>query len=450
MSFRAGALLLMLATMFLVREVPVAAGAQPTLALAVGFALIAALILGEVAEHLGLPRLSGYLIFGLVCGPYMLNLITAQMARELQFVNGLAIALIALIAGIEINITRLRSRLQAIAMIGAVTLGTMYVGLGVMFFVAWPWLPIAPDATGLERLSMVLVLTAVVVSFSPTVTIAVIAESRARGPLSELVLAVVVLSDLALILAFTLVMQLARTIAGSDPESVGLLIRLSWEIGGSLAFGALVGGLFAMYLRTVGRELTLALLTLCVLLSTGGQAWHLEPLLAALAAGLVVENVAPGPADELRDAIERSALPVLIVFFAAAGASLHLDALAAIGVAAVAVAVARIAMMRAGTHVALKISGVTDDNSRLLWMGLVSQAGVTLGLAILVANEFGGWGQAIQTLIVAMIALHELTGPILFKAALARAGEVGALDRELGQVNAVLDRGLQTSAHTEP
>jgi Kef-type K+ transport system membrane component KefB len=429
MIFRLGALLLVLATMALVREVPLDAGAtQPTIALGVGFALIAASILGEVAERLGLPRLSGYLIFGLVCGPYLLNLITAQMARELQFVNGLAIALIALIAGLEINVARLRSRLAAIATIGAVTLATMYVGLGVLLWVAWPWLPIAPDAAGLERLSMVLVLTAVVVSFSPTVTIAVIAESRARGPLSELALAVVVLADLALILAFTLVMQLARSIAGSDPDSVGLLSRLAWEIGGSLAFGALVGSLFAVYLRTVGRELTLALLTLCVILSTGGQAWHLEPLLAALAAGLVIENVASAPAEILRDAVERSALPVLIVFFAAAGASLQLDALAAIGAAAVAVALARVATMRLGTHLGLTLAGITDDRSQLLWMGLVSQAGVTLGLAILVANEFAGWGPAVQTLVVAMIALHELTGPILFKAALTRAGEVGALD----------------------
>jgi Kef-type K+ transport system membrane component KefB len=423
MRFRAGALLLVIATMLLVRQFPGNVGTGQTIALAVGFALIAALMLGEVAEHLRLPRLSGYLIFGLLCGPYMLNLITAQMARELQFVNGLAIALIALIAGLEINVARLRSRLNAIATIGMATLGTMYVGLGVLFFVAWPWLPIAPDATGLERLSMVLVLSAIVVSFSPTVTIAVIAESRARGPLSELVLAVVVLADLALILAFTLVMQLARTIAGGGPETVGLMARLLWEIVGSLAFGALLGALFAVYL--------------CVLLSTGGQAWHFEPLLAALAAGLVIENVAPAPGDMLRDAVERSALPILVVFFAAAGASLHLDALAAVGVAAVAVALARVATIRAGTHVGLKLAGVSDNTSKLLWMGLVSQAGVTLGLAILVAAEFGSWGLAVQTLVVAMIALHELTGPRLFKGALVRAGEVGALDRELERLEQV-------------
>ncbi len=429
MIFRLNALLLVVATMVFVRHFTGEGG--PSIALALGFALIAALMLGEAAERLRLPRLSGYLIFGLLCGPYMLNLITAQMARELQVVNGLAIALIALVAGLEINVVRLWPRMRAIATVGAVTMGLMYVGLGALLFAVWPWLPIAPAATGVERLAMVLVLTAIVVSFSPTVTIAVIAESRARGPLTELTLAVVVLADLALILAFTLAMQFARSVTGgADPEVSGLMIRLTWEIVGSLAFGALLGSLFAIYLRFVGRELTLALLALCVTLSVGGPIWHLEPLVAALAAGLVVENLAPSRADILRDAVERSALPVLVVFFAAAGASLHMDALAVIGMAALAVALVRMGAIRAGTQAGLRAAGVTDDTSRMLWLGLVSQAGVTLGLAVIVGAEFGEWGANVQTLIVAMNGLHALLGPILFKAALVRAGEVGQLDRE--------------------
>jgi hypothetical protein len=58
-------------------------------------------------------------------------------------------------------------------------------------------------------------------------------------------------------------------------------------------------------------------------------------------------------------------------------------------------------------------------------MGLVSQAGVTLGLTLLIATEFPTWGQSMQTLVVALIALHQLAGPVLFRAALTTAGEVG-------------------------
>jgi hypothetical protein len=63
-----------------------------------------------------------------------------------------------------------------------------------------------------------------------------------------------------------------------------------------------------------------------------------------------------------------------------------------------------------------------------VWMGLVSQAGVTLGLTILVASEFEDWGGRVQSLMVALIAMHELIGPVLFRAALARAGEIGGMD----------------------
>src|SRR5690606_23472104 len=215
------------------------------------------------------------------------------MARELQVVNGLAIALIAFIAGLEINIHRLRPRLRAMLTMGGVTIGIMWVTLTLGFWVAWPYLPILPEATGLARVALAGLVATVTTSFSPTVSIAVITESRARGPLCELVLALVVLADLILILLFTLSMESVRFALGASNESHGMLSGLAWEIFGSFAFGGIVGSLFALYLRYVGREVTVALLALSSVLSELAGLWHFEPLLAALAAGLVVENIAP-------------------------------------------------------------------------------------------------------------------------------------------------------------
>lgn len=397
-------------------------------ALAFGFALIAAALVGALFERIRLPRISGYLVFGLACGPYAGDLISSSMAADLRLVNGLAIALIAFIAGLEINFARIRDRLGSIVLVGTSVIVITFSLLATVLYLAWPWLPIAPEAVGVTRLAMTLVVTTVLVSFSPTVTIAVIAESRARGPLTELALAVVVLADLALILSFTLVMQFMRSVAGVDAAAtVGIIPYLSWEILGSLAFGAIVGALFAFYLNRVSRELTLVLLSLCVLLSAVGQAWHFEPLLSALAAGLVVENIAPPRGDALKLAVERGALPVLIVFFAAAGASLQLDALAKVGLLAVGIALLRMAGVWLGARVGLKRAGLTQQPMPLVWMALISQAGVTLGLTIIVAGEFPDWGGQVQTLMVALIAIHELVGPILFRGALARAGEVGQM-----------------------
>jgi Kef-type K+ transport system membrane component KefB len=363
----------------------------------------------------------------MICGPYLANIITRPMARELQIINGLAVVLIAFIAGLEMNIRRLRPRLRAMAQLGGVTMVVLYVALFAIFWVFWPLLGIAPDLAGLQRVAVVALLTTVVASFSPTVTIALIAESRASGPLSELTLAVVILADLMLILLFTLVMQLVRYSFGGVHE-VGLFVGVTWEIFGSFAFGAGVGAVFAFYLRHVGRELPIALLGLCALVAGVGERLHLEPLLTALAAGLVVENIAPPKGDMLKEAAERGALPVLVVFFAAAGASLQLDALAAIGGIALAVSGVRMLLIWISTRAGAAYAGLDPSIAGQVWMGLVSQAGVTLGLTLIVAVEYPTWGSMMQTLVVGLIAIHQLVGPVLFRAALSRAGEIGRMD----------------------
>jgi Kef-type K+ transport system membrane component KefB len=396
-------------------------------ALALGFSLIAAALSGWLVEKIGLPRVTGYLLFGMICGPYLLNIINSQMARELQIINGLAVVLIAFIAGLEMNVQRMRPRLRAMVQLGGISMLTLYAGLFILFWLGWSWLGIASGVTTLQKAAIVGVLTTVVASYSPTVTIALITESRASGPLSELTLAVVIMADLVLILVFTLVMQFTRFAFGGSGE-VGLFVSLSWEIFGSFAFGAAVGALFALYLRYVGRELAVTLLGVCAIIAGVGSQLHIEPLLAALAAGLVVENIAPPRGEMLKEATERGALPVLVVFFAAAGAALQLDALRTIGLVALIVSLVRMALIRAGMKAGAKYARLEPPLSDLVWMGMISQAGVTLGLTLIVAGEYPTWGTTVQTLSVALIALHQLVGPVLFRAALSRAGEIGQMD----------------------
>jgi Kef-type K+ transport system membrane component KefB len=420
---RSIAFLLILGIVVLIQRVEPAGSATIT-ALPLGFSLIAAYLLGGVVEWVRLPRLSGYLLFGLVCGPYILNLITASMARELQLVNGFALALIALMAGLELNARRLWPQLRILLTIGSVVIaGTMAV-LTAILWLLWPWLPLPALGGGSGQLAAALVTAALVASFSPTVTIAAIAELRARGPLTDLIMAIVVLADLVLIVVFALAMEFARWTLASAEAEVGFAAQLSWEIFGSLAFGGIVGALFAFYLRFVRRELTLVLLGVCALLAIVAPVLHFELILAALAAGLVVENLAPPEGDDLRNAIEGGALPVLVVFFAAAGASLQLDVLAVIGTVALALAVVRLGLVRAMAGIGVRLAGMADTPARLMWMGLISQAGVTLGLATIAATEFPEWGDQVRTLIVALTGLHVLVGPILLKACLSRAGEI--------------------------
>ncbi len=404
-------------------------GTGQTAALALGVALIAGSIVGWLFEFLRLPRITGYLVFGLLCGPYVANIITQQMARDLQLANGLAIAVVAFIAGLQLNLSRLRPQLGTLSAIGGVTVLVGWAGLFALLYAVWPWLPIEPALAPLQRAAAVALAVTILMGLSPTVTIAIITDSRARGPLSEMAVAVVVLADLAIIVLFGVCLQAARF--AFDATGGSGLVRLAatgWALVGSLAFGAIVGALFALYLRYIGREVTVVLLAMCAVLTGIGSAMHFEPLLAAVAAGLVVQNVMPPTGEVLRDAIERGAMPLLVLFFAAAGASLHIEAVATIGVTALALSATRLALVRAGTRLGAWMAHQDTREARLLWRALMSKAGVTLGLTVLVAGEFAGWGLRLQTLMVAVIALHELVGPILFRSALVQLKEAGRSD----------------------
>ena len=189
------ALMLAIGAMIAVREIgqesTPASAATP---LALGFALMGALIAGDALRRFHLPRLTGYLLFGVVVGPYLSNLITSPMAAQLQVFTGVATTLIALIAGLTLSVERLGSRIAAIVQMTATTLAVAMTGLAAVGWVVWRWLPIAPEAAGFERLAMLALLTVMVVSFSPTMTAAVVADSGARGRLSDSVLAIVVLA----------------------------------------------------------------------------------------------------------------------------------------------------------------------------------------------------------------------------------------------------------------
>ena len=423
---RAAALGLVLLAMAWARLLgPVAASGSADTALAIGFTLLGAWIAGDLLRRLHLPRLTGYLLFGILVGPDLGNVITETMADQLQLqvITGIATTLIALIAGLSLNFDRLGRQLRDILWLTATVLTVTILGIGGILWLAWPWLPIAPDASGATRLAMVLLMAIVAVTFSPTMAAAVTTETGARGRLSEIVLPVVVLADLVLLLLFSLAMQFGRGVlepGGSD--GVGTLVRFAWEIGGALAFGSLVGALFALYLRYIGREVTLVLIGVCALLSQVGTLQQFEPLLAAVAAGLVIENLSIAQGDALKTAVQRGATPVLVIFFVAIGSSLRLDALAVVGTVALALSVGRLVQLQLGIKAGAALAGSEPETTRYLWTGLISQAGITLGFASVVAAEFPAWGRNLQTLAVALIAIHELVGPLLFRYGLVRSG----------------------------
>jgi Kef-type K+ transport system membrane component KefB len=397
-------------------------GMQST-TVALGFLLIGAFISGQAAARVGLPRISGYLVIGIVIGPHATGLLTKDMLAAGQVIEGLAVALIALTAGGEIRLSWVRRQIGRLA---AMTICQILL-IGAAIFAAMlllrPWFSFMPQ-DDLHAAIIALVFSGIAISNSPTVTIAVISENRAEGPLSRTVLGVTVIVDMCVIVLFALLLALARDALGSGSDS-SLGATLARELGGSVLVGIGFGMGIAWFLKQVGRDTPVFVLAACFAMFAVSQALHLETLLVALSAGFYVENFSDARGEELIGGIERVSLPVYAVFFAAAGAKVDLGALASMWPLALLLCAVRAGGIWAGSTLGARISGAEPVIRRYAWMGLISQAGVTLALAAILARSFPEWGGDIQVLIIAMIAIHEIVGPIIFQHALKRAGEIG-------------------------
>ena len=395
-------------------------------ALALGIALLAAAIVGWLCEFVRLPRITGYLAVGLVCGPAVANLITEAMARDLQAASRFAVVVIAVMAGLHIDLRVLRPHLGPVTRLASITLAVAWLVFAAAFWAVWPWLPIAADLVGVQRLVAAALAATLLISASPAVVVAVVTESRARGPLADLSIQVVLLMELATIALFMCLLEGARVafeVAAPGPDN--LVLGVVWSLVGSMAFGSFVGGVFALYLRYVGREVTVVLMAVCLILSSFSQPFGFEPFLAGLAAGIVVQNAMHQTGNVLHDAIEYGSMPVLVLFFAATGASLHVELLASVGIAALIVSAVRLFGLRLGARVGARVTGMDTTASRLLWRALLPTASVTIGLAAAVAAEHAEWGLRLEAVIVAMVAINQLAGPIVLRAALAQSGEIG-------------------------
>jgi Kef-type K+ transport system membrane component KefB len=212
------------------------------------------------------------------------------------------------------------------------------------------------------------------------------------------------------------------TAAEAAGVSLGSVV---WEILGAILFGAILGGAVSLYLRWIRRELFLFAIMVTFFGAEVARLGHVEVLLTLLTAGFVTENVSrPRHARALRRAMERSAAPVFVVFFALAGASMHLSEVRELWPLVLPIVIIRLLAIWSGTNLGGRWGGASEIERKNVWMGLVSQAGVAIGLATVVAQAYPTKGAELRTLFLAVIAVNESIGPVLFRFALSRSGEL--------------------------
>ncbi|MGH7418360.1 MAG: cation:proton antiporter, partial [Candidatus Rokuibacteriota bacterium] len=277
--------------------------------------------------------------------------------------------------------------------------------------------------------AVALVLGTIAAASSPSVTIALMDELDAGGgggPVARAVLGVSIVKDVLVIVLFTLVLAIAQPLTSAGTLDVSVAWTTLRRALGSLAGGAALGYAVSRFFRILGRDTPLFLVALAFLAAQVARLANLETMLIALAAGLVVRNVSPVEGERLRAELKRGALPVYIVFFALAGAGLRLDTLWAIWPWVLLLVALRALGLRLGTRWAGRGPSpvVPADLARHGWLGLVSQAGVTLGLAAAARRAFPEWGVSLEAVVVVMVGVHEIVGPICFRRALRLTGEV--------------------------
>lgn len=420
------ALALLFAVMYGVRAVGVEfGGGMGETALALGFLLLSAYVGGQIAKAFGLSRVTGYIVVGLLVGPGALGLLHETDLEELSLLNDVAIALIALTAGGELNLSRLRGMGRYLASITLLGTFVLFVAVAGTVLAVAPWLPFTADRSLAFVVTVAVVFGSVAIASSPSVAIAVITDSRARGPVSTTVMGVTVIKDVIVIVAFAAALSVAYAVLEPAAGEGGLGLSLAWEIGGSILVGAVLGAGVAAYLKWVRAHMVLFTLAVAWLAAETAFLLHLEVLLLGLTAGFTLENLLPVEGGEFVEGLELASLPLYALFFSLAGAAVHLDALVDLWYWALLFIGVRGLGLWIGTDLSARLGGAPEPVRRWAWLGFISQAGVALGMVTILARSFPTWGAELQTLFVAMVAVHELIGPVALDWMLGKTGEAG-------------------------
>lgn len=434
---RAVALVLVLLFMVLARfafdEAVTFDAALPTLTF--GFLMLAAYLAGDVLARFKIPKITGYIVAGILLGPEVSNFVTAETAAELKLIDDLALSFIALAAGGELRLSELRPRARSVVWTLVLTVVLVFPGMAAFVAVAQPLLPFVKAGASSQLITVAGIIGAFALARSPSSAIAIINECRARGPFTETALGVTVVMDLLVIMLFAVVVSFGLVLVNpATTTDYAFLLVVAAELVTSIVVGIAVGGIISFYIRAVKADLLVFILGIAFMIAFFshqlgmlleefyGLSLHLEPMLISVTAGFWVQNFSQG-GPTFMDRIGRSSLPIYVIFFSLTGAALEIGALRHTWLIACLLVVVRFALIWLASYAGAALAGDPPAFRRLAGLSYVTQAGVSLGLAGIVVRRFPEWGGALATVIVAVITINQLIGPILLETALTAVGE---------------------------
>jgi Kef-type K+ transport system membrane component KefB len=380
---------------------------------------------GSHLKRLSLPQITGFIIAGIVCGPFVLKFVSEPDVNDLQLLDGLALSLIALTAGGEMKIKKLKKQFKTIASI--VVFQTLIILIGFLFLglIGRYFIPFFGGMSLLQLFAFSLLLGTLMTPTSPATTIAVMTETRSSGKFTDLILGSAVVKDFFVIVIFSFTLSFSKSmIIPSRHFDFQFLLHILGEVGGSILFGILIGAGIILYFKFIKRDVIIFILGIAFFSYQISHNYGYHPLLICLVAGFIAENFS-SQGKLLISAIERSSVPIYVVFFAISGASLDLSALRQTWLLALGCVLLRGLLKFSGTYLGSRLTGESKDFQKLGWAGFISQAGVALGMAIAVQDNFLDWGNEFMALVLAVIAINQIIGPVFLQRLLIRVKEAG-------------------------
>jgi Kef-type K+ transport system membrane component KefB len=403
-----------------------------------GFLLLAAYLIGDVLSRLKLPKITGYILAGILFGPHLLDLVSEGTVRDLKLIDDLALTFIAFAAGGELRLEGLRERRKAIALTVLFLAVIVFLGVGSFVLAARSLLPFLDGKPAGHVLAVGLLMGTLAVARSPSSAIAIISECKARGPFTEMVLGVTVVMDVLVIIVFAAMASLSQVlVAPGGQMDFQLLVVMGLQLGGSILAGVILALVILLYMRYVRAELLVFILALAFMVTLFSRQFgsllehyysvslHLEPMLICVTAGFLVRNFSRD-GGLFMESIDRSSLPIYVIFFSLTGAALNVSALSQTWLIALLLVAIRSLLIWMGAYLGGSLGGDPPSFRRMSGFSFITQAGVSLGLAGIVIRSFPEWGAPLATTIVAIVALNQLIGPIAFKFALGAVGEARA------------------------
>ncbi len=400
---------------------------QETSTLLVGIMLLTSFLFAELIKKAHLPRLTGYMMMGIILGASGIRFLTEVRIDNLQFLENLALAFIALTAGGELRFRALKANIKSILGILSGQVIIIFFGILFLFILLAGQFSILSDFPPNVIFAFGLLFAGTALSTSPATAIGIITETNAQGRVTNLVLFITVLKAIVLIIFFPMVITIASGMAaGRTTIDIKLIEGFMIQFAISIFTGSVFGALIIWYLKKVNVEISIFLLAITLAISELGSLFGLDILLTAIISGIIVQNFS-SRGNELIKGIEVFSLPVYVIFFCFAGANLHLDLLSRALSLTMFLVIIRLVFNFLGNYIGAAIVKETKEIKTYSWMGYIGQAGIALGLGVIIEKslpqEYGGF---FLTILISTVVINEMIGPILLKWTLEKVKEVRA------------------------